>query len=96
MDAALLCAFAAADPRVRAGFFVVGGCGCVGGAGPVDGGTQLVLCGKDPFCEAADFLGLEAFACDGSACLEEERGFHFVCGERRGWYMRGEVRGKWT
>jgi hypothetical protein len=75
VDATLLCAFAAA-PRGIAGFFVV--VGGSGGAGPLDGGTQLVLCRKEPFCEAADFLCLEAFACDGSTCLEEERVFYLA------------------
>ena len=76
-----------AAPRGRACLFVLvifvaglgGGDDGADDAGPVDGGTQLVLCGKQPFRKATDFLGLKAFACDGSACLEEQRTFHFVC-----------------
>lgn len=75
VDATLLCAFAAA-PRGRAGFFVV--VGGRGGAGPVDGSTQLVLCGKEPFGKAADLLCLKAFARDGSTCLKEERVFQCI------------------
>lgn len=87
VDATLLCAFAAALHR-RAGLLVVDD------ARPVDDGAQLVLCREEPLCEAADFFGLEAFAGDGSTCLEEERVLHFCLMEESGggiWEERCEV-----
>lgn len=73
VDATLLFGFAALG---RAGFFGGGGGG--GSAGPLDSGTQLVLCLEQPLRKAAELLGL---------CLDEEgrSGCHFdvcvcVCG----------------
>jgi hypothetical protein len=86
VDATVLCAFNAVFCGRRAADFVLVfvSAGDTAGAGPVYGGTQLVLCGDEPFCEATHFFTPEAFACDGSACLKEERSFHFDCRKEKG------------
>jgi hypothetical protein len=90
VDATVLCAFDAVFCGRRAADFVLVlvSADDTAVAEPVDGGTQLVLCGDEPFCEATHFFAPEAFACGGSVCLKEERGFHFDCRKEKTVYER--------